>query len=52
LGAEPADDQKRVATPKSAIDDGADILVIGRLLTSSLDPKLEIQRILNSLDGS
>ena len=52
LGAEPADDQKRVATPKSAIDDGADILVIGRLLTSSLDPKLEIQRILNFLDGS
>jgi orotidine-5'-phosphate decarboxylase len=52
LGAEPSDDQKRVATPKSAIDDGADILVIGRLLTSSLDPKLEIQRILNSLDGS
>ena len=52
LGAEPSDDQKRVATPKSAIDDGADILVIGRLLTSSLDPKLEIQRILNSLGGS
>ena len=33
-----AQDQKRVATPASAIGSGADILVIGRAITGALDP--------------
>jgi orotidine-5'-phosphate decarboxylase len=44
-----ADDQKRVATPKSAIDSGADILVIGRAITGAADPALAAQLILESL---
>jgi orotidine-5'-phosphate decarboxylase len=32
-------DQKRVATPASAIADGADYLVVGRPITEALDPK-------------
>jgi orotidine-5'-phosphate decarboxylase len=37
-GAE-AGDQKRVATPKSAIQDGADYLVVGRPITAADDPR-------------
>jgi orotidine-5'-phosphate decarboxylase len=44
-----ADDQKRVATPKSAIDSGADVLVIGRAITGAADPALAAQSILESL---
>jgi orotidine-5'-phosphate decarboxylase len=36
-GADSAD-QKRVVTPRVALDDGASILVIGRPITDSLDP--------------
>lgn len=31
-------DQKRVATPRAALEDGADILVIGRPITGAADP--------------
>jgi orotidine-5'-phosphate decarboxylase len=31
-------DQARVATPRAAIDDGADLLVIGRTVTQAADP--------------
>jgi len=52
-GIRPADasahDQKRVATPKSAIDSGADILVIGRAITGAADPAAAAQSILQSL---
>ena len=44
-----AHDQKRVATPKSAVDAGADILVIGRAITGAADPALAAQAILESL---
>lgn len=33
-----AQDQARVATPQQALDDGADLLVVGRPLTSAADP--------------
>lgn len=33
-----ADDQARVATPRQAIDDGADLVVIGRPITGASDP--------------
>lgn len=41
-GIRPADadvqDQKRIATPRDALDNGADILVIGRPITAAADP--------------
>ncbi len=52
-GIRPADtsahDQKRVATPKSAVDAGADVLVIGRAITGAADPVIAAQTILESL---
>jgi orotidine-5'-phosphate decarboxylase len=33
-----ADDQARVATPRRAIADGADVLVVGRPITRAADP--------------
>ncbi len=44
-----AQDQKRVATPKSAIENGADILVIGRAITGADNAAVAAQRILESL---
>jgi orotidine-5'-phosphate decarboxylase len=44
-----AHDQKRVATPKSAMDAGADILVIGRAITSAADPAIAAKKILDGL---
>lgn len=38
-------DQARVATPESAIDEGADFLVIGRAITKSPDPVAAAARI-------
>jgi orotidine-5'-phosphate decarboxylase len=43
-GAEPGD-QKRVATPRQAILDGADYLVVGRPVTQAPDPKAAAQAI-------
>ena len=34
-----ADDQRRVATPRAAIDAGADVLVVGRPITRAADPR-------------
>ena len=42
-------DQKRVATPKSAMAAGADILVIGRAITGAADPAVAAQKIRNEL---
>ncbi len=39
------DDQKRVMTPRAAIDAGADYLVIGRPITQAADPIAVLQRI-------
>jgi orotidine-5'-phosphate decarboxylase len=44
-----SDDQKRIATPKAAIDAGADILVIGRAITGAVDPAQAAHDILQSL---
>lgn len=52
-GIRPADaatqDQKRVATPASAMEAGADILVIGRAVTGAADPAKAAQDILANL---
>jgi orotidine-5'-phosphate decarboxylase len=42
-------DQKRVATPRQAIADGADYLVIGRQVTRSENPRAEFERILEEI---
>ena len=52
-GIRPADaashDQKRIATPGSAMAAGADILVIGRAITNAADPVAAAQKILAEL---
>jgi orotidine-5'-phosphate decarboxylase len=42
-------DQKRIATPKSAMAAGADILVIGRAITGAADPAVAAKKILDEL---
>lgn len=42
-------DQKRVATPKQAMDNGATYLVIGRQVTRADDPKSACQEILEEI---
>lgn len=44
-----ADDQKRVATPKDAIRDGADLIVVGRPVTEAKDPAQAAQDILKEI---
>jgi orotidine-5'-phosphate decarboxylase len=42
-------DQKRVVTPRAALDDGASILVIGRPITAADDPQAALKAIEASL---
>jgi orotidine-5'-phosphate decarboxylase len=42
-------DQKRVMTPRSAIDAGASILVIGRPVTAAADPAVALREIAGTL---
>jgi orotidine-5'-phosphate decarboxylase len=44
-----AQDQKRIATPKAAVQAGADILVIGRAITGAADPAQAAAAIVQSL---
>ena len=44
-----ADDQKRICTPKQALDDGSDYLVIGRSITQVADPAAKLQKILRGI---
>lgn len=44
-----ADDQKRICTPKQALSDGADYLVIGRSITQAVDPEAKLQKILQGI---
>jgi orotidine-5'-phosphate decarboxylase len=47
-----AGDQKRVVTPRQALDDGASVLVIGRPITAAADPAKAIRDIAASLSRS
>ncbi|WP_375248848.1 orotidine-5'-phosphate decarboxylase [Sphingomonas sp.] len=44
-----AGDQKRVVTPRQAIDDGASILVVGRPITQAEDPDMAARSIVATL---
>jgi orotidine-5'-phosphate decarboxylase len=44
-----AGDQKRVATPRQAIENGADYLVIGRQITRAQDPRAACEQILDEI---
>ncbi|KIC38213.1 orotidine 5'-phosphate decarboxylase [Ruegeria sp. ANG-R] len=44
-------DQKRVATPSSAIGDGADHIVVGRPIYQADDPKAAAEAVLNELNS-
>lgn len=46
------DDQVRVATPRFAVDNGADYLVIGRPITRAPDPLAALQAINGEIAGS
>ena len=46
------DDQQRVATPRAAIANGADYLVIGRPITRAADPLAALQAINRELEGA
>ncbi|MEL6298235.1 MAG: orotidine-5'-phosphate decarboxylase [Pseudomonadota bacterium] len=49
LASDSADDQKRVATPESAISDGADFLVVGRPITAAADPRAAAGRFVDAI---
>jgi orotidine-5'-phosphate decarboxylase len=45
------DDQKRIATPRTALEAGADILVIGRAITNAPDPERAARDIAASIES-
>ncbi len=45
-----AGDQKRIMTPRDAIEAGADYLVIGRPITGAEDPVAAARRIVEELN--
>jgi orotidine-5'-phosphate decarboxylase len=47
---EKVDDQKRIATPYSAIKDGADYIVVGRPIIKSNSPKIEVLDIIKEIN--
>ena len=42
-------DQKRVSSPKQAIKDGADFIVLGREITLDKNPEYKIEKILETI---
>ncbi|MEE8150957.1 MAG: orotidine-5'-phosphate decarboxylase [Nitrosomonadaceae bacterium] len=44
------DDQQRIATPRKAIQNGADYLVIGRPISQTIDPLAMLQRLNNEIE--
>ncbi len=50
-GTAPADDQRRVMTPRQAVEAGADYLVIGRPITAQPDPRAAAEQIAREMSG-
>lgn len=46
-----ADDQKRFTTPREAIENGADYLVIGRPITAHPEPREAVRKIIHELEA-
>jgi len=46
-----AGDQKRIATPRAALEAGADILVVGRPVTAAPDPDAALETILSEIES-
>lgn len=46
------DDQERIATPRKAVRDGADYLVIGRPIRSAKDPIEAVERIVEEMESA
>ncbi|HXM80038.1 MAG TPA: orotidine-5'-phosphate decarboxylase [Thermoanaerobaculia bacterium] len=46
-----ADDQKRMASPRAAIERGADLLVVGRTVTRAPDPDAALDRVLAEIES-
>lgn len=46
------DDQKRITTPRQAVKNGADFLVIGRPVTQAPDPEKAFSKICQELDSA
>ena len=44
-------DQRRVATPAQALQDGADFLVVGRPILAAMDPRAATLAILEEMEG-
>jgi orotidine-5'-phosphate decarboxylase len=45
-------DQKRVASPREAIEDGSNFLVIGRQVTRAADPKSALEKIVEEIGNA
>jgi orotidine-5'-phosphate decarboxylase len=45
------DDQKRIASPRAAIERGADLLVVGRTVTGASDPDAALDRVLAEIES-
>ncbi|MPN62723.1 Orotidine 5'-phosphate decarboxylase [bioreactor metagenome] len=46
-----ANDQKRITTPRQALDLGADYMVIGRPIVKADDPRVAAQKIIDELEA-
>lgn len=51
LGSDEADDQKRIDTPKTAFEQGASYIVVGRPILRAADPVAAVHRISASVHG-
>ena len=47
----PAGDQRQIITPKQAIDDGADLIVLGREIYTSNNPQEALLNVIRSIEG-
>ena len=51
LASDSVDDQKRVATPQLAKEEGCDYIVVGRSITKANDPKATYEQIEAIMEG-